>query len=159
MASRIQGYAQTVNRLHHQATSLDFINKSPRITVKTTRNMTPLLYTFVGTVTAVKYHLTHSTSAADVAALAASDQLHAVSENLLAACNGDVSDERFKALYAEQVVNVLEAVEALRQSPSADFQNLLNDLLEYFYAAADALMGGGGIPNPWPSSVGSVGRY
>jgi hypothetical protein len=121
--------------------------------------MTSLFYTFVGTITAVKYYLTHTIPPADVAALEASDQLQAVSEALLAACATDLSDERFKALYADQVVNVLEAVEALRQSPSADFQRELNDLLEYFYAAADALMGGGGIITDWDSSIGSIGSH
>lgn len=121
--------------------------------------MTSLLYTFVGTVTAVKYHLTHSDSPADSQAVAASDQLQAVGEDLLAASAGDVSDERFKVLFAEQIVNVLEAVEALRQRPSADFQSLLNALLEYFYAAADSLMGGGGDTTAWPSSIGSIASH
>lgn len=115
----------------------------------------PLLYTFVGTTTAVKYHLTHATTPADAAALAASDQLQAVSEALLAACGDDVSDEQFKAQYANQVVSMLEAVETLRQSPAAaNFNSLLDSLLEYFYGGADSLMGGGTDPVIWPNSLG-----
>ncbi len=120
-------------------------------------NISSLLYTFVGTVTAVKYYLTHAPTPASAAALAASDQLHAISETLLAATCDDISDANFKALYADQVVGVLEAVEALRQIPGGDLPSLLNSLLEYFYAAADALMGGGGGPHgPWDPSIGSI---
>ena len=115
----------------------------------------PLLYTFIGATTAVKLHLTNAATPADAAALAACDQLQAASEALLAACGDDVSDEQFKNQYANQVVSVLEAVETLRQSPAAaNFNSLLNSLLEYFYGGADSLMGGGTDPVVWPSSLG-----
>lgn len=118
------------------------------------------LYSFVGTSAAVKLYLSKAGSAAPAAALAASAQLESVAAELLEAASRDASDEELKELVASRVVDVVEAVEALRTSgATAAFDATLNALLEFFYGAADSLMGGGGSTNlsstsiwPWPTT-------
>jgi hypothetical protein len=52
------------------------------------------------------------------------------------------------------VVDVVEAVETLRSSgAAANFDATLNALLEYFYNAADSLLGGGGSTSYTSSSI------
>jgi hypothetical protein len=68
------------------------------------------------------------------------------------------TDEELKELVASRVVDVVEAVEALRGSGAADtFDDTLNALLEQYYAAADSLLGGGGSTPLSSSSSGSGG--
>lgn len=103
------------------------------------------LYSFVGASAAVKLSLTKAGSAAPAAALAASAQLESIALELLEAAGRDASDEELKEIVGTRVVDVVEAVEALRKSgANAGFDPTLNALLEYFYGAADSIMGGGG---------------
>ena len=56
------------------------------------------------------------------------------------------------------MVDVVEAVEALRVSgAAASFDATLNALLEQYYAAADSLLGGGGSTSLSSSSSGTGG--
>jgi hypothetical protein len=119
------------------------------------------LYSFVGTSAAVKLYLTKAGPAAPAAAEAASAQLESTAQALLEAAAHDASDDELQELVAARVVDVVEAVEALRSSGvTAGFDATLNALLEYFYGAADAIMGGGGDTSTsgsgYPSLKGSV---
>ena len=112
-----------------------------------------LLYSFAGTSAAVKLYLTKAGSAAPAAALAASAQLESVAMELLEAAARDASDEELKEIVGTRVVDVVEAVESLRTSgATATFDATLNALLEYFYGAADSIMGGGGSTDLTSSS-------
>ena len=73
---------------------------------------------------------------------------------LLEAAARDASDEELKEVVGTRVVDVVEAVEALRTSgATAGFDATLNALLEYFYGAADSIMGGGGDPSLTSTSI------
>lgn len=112
------------------------------------------LYSFVGTAAAVKLALSKAGAAAPASALAASAQLEATGQELLEAAARDASDAELKDIVAARVVNVVEAVEALRSSgAAAAFDATLNALLEYFYNAAESIMGGGG-DSSYTSSCG-----
>jgi predicted ArsR family transcriptional regulator len=111
----------------------------------------PLLYTFVGTCTAVKFHVTKAGAPADLKA--ASDRLQAVAEALLEAAGKQTGDAAFKQHFGAHVTEVMAAVEQLRPaSAKLGFGKLLNALLDYYYSASDKLMGGGG------SSLGAYGE-
>ena len=111
------------------------------------------LYSFVGTAAAVKLYLSKAGGAAPAAALAAGAQLETVGQELLESAARNASDEELKEVVAARVVDVVEAVEALRTSgATAGFDATLNALLEYFYGAADSLMGGGGSTHLTSSS-------
>ena len=112
------------------------------------------LYSFAGASAAVKLNLSKAGSAASAAALAASAQLESVALELLEAAARDASDEELKEVVATRVVDVVEAVESLRTSgATAGFDATLNALLEYFYGAADSIMGGGGDPSLTSTSI------
>jgi hypothetical protein len=119
--------------------------------------MNHYLYTFLGTVVALK-HTTNQSQAPDrETALAACADLAAAGDAILTELGADASDEAFKAFFATQVTTVLEAVETLKCSSLAqEFNQTLRALLEYYYTAADSLMGGGtGSSVPWPPSLSS----
>lgn len=112
------------------------------------------LYSFVGTAAAVKLALTKAGAAAPAAALAASAQLESTGQELLEAAARDASDEELKDIVAARVVDVVEAVETLRSSgAAAGFDATLNALLEFYYNAADSIMGGGGSTSYTSSSI------
>ena len=113
------------------------------------------LYTFIGCATAVRYFAGQSSAADQATALAAAGELCAVSESLLDGVARHLSEEDFKDLLGTQVTTVLEAIETLRGTTlHASLDETLTSLLEHFYTAADALMGGGGDPNGGYSSFG-----
>jgi len=116
------------------------------------------IYSFAGASAAVKLTLARAGATAPAAALSASGLLESVSEALLEATLRKATDEELKELVASRVVDVVEAVEALRGSGAADtFDDTLNALLEQYYAAADSLLGGGGSTPLSSSSSGSGG--
>lgn len=116
------------------------------------------IYSFAGAAAAVKLTLTRAGTTAPAAALSASGMLDSVSEALLEATLRKATDEELKELVASRVVDVVEAVEALRSSgAAASFDATLNALLEQYYAAADSLLGGGGSTSLSSSSSSSSG--
>ncbi len=117
------------------------------------------LYTFVGCTAALRFYINRSSAPDKAAALAACGQLTGVAESLLAAVGDNTSEAAFKELCGEHVVTVLEAIEALRAtSVDEEFNDTILSLLEHYYAAADALAGGGGCTGAVDeaSSMGSV---
>ncbi len=114
------------------------------------------IYSFAGAAAAVKLTLARAGTTAPAAALSASGMLDSVSEALLEATLRKATDEELKELVASRVVDVVEAVEALRGSgAAASFDATLNALLEQYYAAADSLLGGGGSTGLSSSSSSS----
>lgn len=104
------------------------------------------LYTFVGCAHAVHFYAEKSTSPDKAATLAAAENLVAVSNALLAAVGTGKTEEEFKEICGEHVATVLESIEALKAtSVTNEMSETLNGLLDFFYTAADALMGGGGV--------------
>lgn len=121
--------------------------------------MTHYLYTFLGSVTALTFTVDHSTATDRDTALTACEQLHAVGQAILTELGSNATDEEFKTFFGTQVTSVLEAVETLKQtSLLQEIHPTLLAVLEYYYAAADGLMGGGGWPYAvWPYSLTSAG--
>ena len=114
------------------------------------------LYTFTGCTAALRFYINRSSAPDKATALSACDQLTGVSESLLAAVSNSTSEEAFKELCGEHVITVLESIETLRStSVHREFNDTFLSLLEYFYAAADALAGGGNDARVWTSSMGS----
>ncbi len=103
------------------------------------------LYTYIGCAHAVRYYAANSTAPDKAAALAAAENLVAVANALLAAVGTGKTEDEFKEICGEHVTTVLESIEALKAtSVTGSMSETLNGLLDYFYTAADALMGGGG---------------
>jgi hypothetical protein len=103
------------------------------------------LYTYIGCAHAVRYYAASSTAPDQAAALAAAENLVAVANALLAAVGKGKTEDEFKDICGEHVTTVLESIEALKAtSVTGTMSETLNGLLDYFYTAADALMGGGG---------------
>jgi hypothetical protein len=93
------------------------------------------LYTFIGCARAVQFYADKSSAPDKAVAQAAAGNLVAVTDTLLAAVGQGKTEEEFK--------------EALKGSSVAgSMSETLNGLLDYFYTAADALMGGGGTGCP-----------
>ncbi|MCU0796049.1 MAG: hypothetical protein MUF31_08955 [Akkermansiaceae bacterium] len=114
------------------------------------------IYSFAGAAAAVKLTLDRAGASAPAAAVSASGLLDSVSQALLDATLRKASDEELRELVASRVVDVVEAVEALRGSGAAEsFDATLNALLEQYYAAADTLLGGGGSTSLSSSSSDS----
>ena len=121
--------------------------------------MTHYLYTFLGSSTALTFTVNHSTAADKDTAIAACEQLNAVGQAILTELGSNATDQEFKTFFGTQVTTVLEAVETLRQtSLPQEMHPTLLTVLEYYYAAADGLMGGGGWPfTGWPYNLTSPG--
>ena len=103
------------------------------------------LYTFSGCAHAVKYYAGQSTAPDSASAQGAAENLVSVSNALIAAVGLGKTEEEFKEICGEHVATVLESIEALKgTSLPASMSQTLNELLDYYYTAADALMGGGG---------------
>ena len=104
------------------------------------------LYTFIGCAHAVRYYADQSTAPDKAAAQTAAGNLISVSDSLIAAVGTGKTEEEFKEICAEHVTTVLEAIEAIKAtSVAGSISETLNGLLDFFYTAADALMGGGGV--------------
>jgi hypothetical protein len=104
------------------------------------------LYTFIGCAHAVQFYADNSTAPDKAAAQAAAGNLVAVSYSLLAAVGQGKTEEEFKEICGDHVSGVIESIEALKAtSVAASMSETLNGLLDYFYTAADGLMGGGGV--------------
>lgn len=116
------------------------------------------LYTFLGCTTALTFTVNRSTAADKATALVACADLTGIGEAILTELGANASDEAFKEFFSTQVTTLLEAVETLKQtSILPEIHATLLDVLEYYYAAADGLMGGGGWPRiKWPDSITSA---
>ncbi len=114
------------------------------------------LYTFVGCTTALSYFAGKSAAPDQEIALSAAAELHGVAAALLDGVAAKLTEEQFKDLLDTQVVQVLTSIETLRGTSLHDgLDSSLTSLLEHFYNAADALMGGGGGPSePLADGVG-----
>ena len=121
--------------------------------------MNPSLYTFLGCITALDFTIQRSNAADKTTALAACAELTATGQAILTQLGANASDDAFREFFGTQVTSVLEAIETLKQSSVfPEIHPTLLAVLEYFYAAADGLMGGGGWPRDvWPDSVSSIG--
>jgi len=118
--------------------------------------MTKNLYTFVGCAHAINHYIKASDANDLQDALAASSDLISVSEQILNTCPADASEEEVKAIFGAHVVTVLESIEIIRgTSIHAELDGTLIELLEYYYNAADSIMGGGGNGG----SGGSLGPF
>ena len=110
------------------------------------------LYTFLGCAKALHDTIQRSSAPDKESALAASAQISGAADEMLAQLGGNASDDEFREFFGAQVTTVLEAIETLKQSSMIEeIHPTLLATLEYYYAAADRLMGGGGWPNDWPS--------
>jgi hypothetical protein len=121
--------------------------------------MTQYLYTFLGCTTAITFTVNRSSAEDKDTALAACAELTSIGEAILTQLGANASDEDFKEFFGSQVTTLLEAVETLKQtSILPDIHPTLLAVLEYYYAAADGLMGGGGWPRTiWDDSLTSAG--
>lgn len=116
--------------------------------------MNHLLYTFLGCTNALTFTAQRSTATDKATALAACGELSSIGEAILDQLGANASDAAFKEFFGNQVTTLLEAVETLRQTSVAnEIHPTLLATLEYYYAVADGLMGGGGWPNIWPYSL------
>ncbi len=114
------------------------------------------LYTFIGCAHAVRFYADKSTAPDKAAAQTAAGKLVAVTDSLLAAVGTGKTEEEFKEICADHVTTVLESIEILKTtSVAATMSETLNGLLDYFYDAADALMGGGGDPCSYDGQTSS----
>jgi hypothetical protein len=117
------------------------------------------LYTFLGCITALDFTVQHSSAPDKASALAACADLTATGQAILTQLGANASEEAFRDFFGTQVTIVLEAIETLKQSSVfSEIHPTLLAVLDYYYAAADGLMGGGGWPaSGWPISISSVG--
>lgn len=110
------------------------------------------LSTFIGCTKALEATIQRSSVPDKSSALAASAELNGAADAMLAQLGENASNDAFREFFGNQVVTVLGAIETLRQSTILhEIHPTLMATLEYYYAAADRLMGGGGWPNVWPS--------
>ena len=114
--------------------------------------MNHLLYTFLGCTNALTFTANRSTATDKATALAACADLTGIGEAILTQLGANASDADFKEFFGNQVTTLLEAVESLRQTSVVNEINpTLLATLDYYYAAADSVMGGGGWVGPdWP---------
>lgn len=110
------------------------------------------LYTFLGCTKALEATIQRSSAPDKTSALAASAELSGAGDAMLSQLGENASNDAFREFFGHQVTTVLEAIETLRQSSILhEIHPTLMATLEYYYAAADRLMGGGGWPTIWPS--------
>jgi hypothetical protein len=122
----------------------------------------PLLYAFVGTVTAAEFELRKTKQAYDPAALAAMERLKAVSRSLLEAAASDAGNDLFKEAFKSHAADVVEAVQALRAGAASHAIHApLNATLEYFYNVAEAILTGKNayVLDIWQCSFGSASSH